>query len=49
VGWILAQGTERVATEEAEEQHPYRMTLVCEKRDGRWLLQQVHGSSPHQA
>jgi hypothetical protein len=31
-----------------EEKHPYRMSMVCEKREGRWLLVQVHGSSPHQ-
>jgi uncharacterized protein (TIGR02246 family) len=48
VGWVLAEGTETAAAEEAEEQHLYRMTMVCEQRDGRWLLVQVHGSSPHQ-
>ena len=47
VGWLLAQGTETSATERREEQHPYRMSVVCEKRNGRWLLVQVHGSSPH--
>ncbi|MET0729782.1 MAG: hypothetical protein ABWZ03_01195 [Solirubrobacterales bacterium] len=26
--------------------HPYRMTMVLEHRDDRWLLTQVHGSSP---
>jgi uncharacterized protein (TIGR02246 family) len=48
VGWLLAEGTETAAGEEREEKHPYRMSMVCEKRDGRWLLVQVHGSSPHQ-
>ncbi len=48
VGWLLAVGTETAATESHEETHPYRMTMVCEKRDGRWLLVQVHGSSPHE-
>ncbi len=47
VGWLLAEGTETAATQAGEEEHPYRMTMVCEKRDGRWLLVQVHGSSPH--
>jgi uncharacterized protein (TIGR02246 family) len=47
-GWLLAEGTETVAAEEAEEHHPYRLSMVCEQRDGRWLLVQVHGSSPHQ-
>ena len=48
VGWLLAEGTETATAENAEVQHPYRMSMVCEKRDGRWLLQLVHGSSPHQ-
>ena len=30
-------GHETVA-EGREEKHPYRMSVVCEKRDGRWLL-----------
>ena len=45
--WLVAEGTETAATEDDEEKHPYRMTLVCERRDDRWLLVQVHGSSPH--
>lgn len=48
VGWLLAEGTETAASEEGEERHPYRMSLVCEKRGDRWLLVQGHGSSPHQ-
>jgi ketosteroid isomerase-like protein len=47
VGWLLAEGTETAAAQGREEKHPYRMSLVCEKRDGRWLLLQIHGSSPH--
>jgi uncharacterized protein (TIGR02246 family) len=47
VGWLLAEGTESAAQGDREEKHPYRMSMVCEKRDGRWLLLQVHGSSPH--
>jgi uncharacterized protein (TIGR02246 family) len=47
VGWVLAEGTETAAAEKREEKHPYRMSMVCVKRDGRWLLVQVHGSSPH--
>jgi uncharacterized protein (TIGR02246 family) len=47
VGWLLAEGTETAAAEGREEKHPYRMSVVCEKRDGRWLLVQIHGSSPH--
>jgi uncharacterized protein (TIGR02246 family) len=47
VGWLLAEGTETAAAEGREEKHPYRMSVVCEKRDGHWLLVQIHGSSPH--
>jgi uncharacterized protein (TIGR02246 family) len=47
VAWLLAEGTETAATEERVVQHPYRMTMVLEHRDGRWLVRQVHGSSPH--
>ena len=47
VGWLLAEGTETAAAANREEKHPYRMSMVCEKRAGRWLLVQVHGSSPH--
>ena len=46
-GWLLAEGTETAAHEDQDEKHPYRMSMVCEQREGRWLLVQVHGSSPH--
>lgn len=46
LGWLLAEGTETAAAEDREKKHPYRMSMVCEKRDGRWFLVQVHGSSP---
>lgn len=48
VGWLLAEGAETAAAEGREEKHSYRMSVVCEKRDGRWLLVQIHGSSPHE-
>jgi uncharacterized protein (TIGR02246 family) len=47
VAWLLAEGVETTAAEDHEEKHPYRMSMVCEKRNGRWLLVQAHGSSPH--
>jgi uncharacterized protein (TIGR02246 family) len=46
VGWLLAEGMEVVAAEERVEKHRFRMSMVCEMRDGRWLLLQAHGSSP---
>jgi uncharacterized protein (TIGR02246 family) len=47
VAWLLAAGTETAATEDRLEQHPYRMTMVLVRSEERWLLTQVHGSSPH--
>ncbi|MEY2460284.1 MAG: hypothetical protein QOG30_2114 [Acidimicrobiaceae bacterium] len=47
VGWLLAAGTETAATAGRLEQHPYRMTMVLERREGGWMLRHVHGSSPH--
>ena len=47
VGWLLAEGIETVAAGDRDEQYPYRMSVVCEKRDRRWSLVQIHGSSPH--
>lgn len=47
VAWLLAEGVETATTGDHEQKHPYRMSMVCEKRDDRWLLVQVHGSSPH--
>ena len=46
-GWLLAEGTETAASEEGAARHPYRMTMVLERRDDRWLVRLVHGSSPH--
>ena len=35
---VFGGGHETVAAEGREEKHPCRMSVVCEKRDGRWLL-----------
>ena len=47
VAWLLAEGTETAVTHHRLERHPYRMTMVLERREDHWLLMQVHGSSPH--
>lgn len=47
VAWLLAEGTETAAAEGGLKQNPYRMTMVLERHEDRWLLMQVHGSSPH--
>jgi ketosteroid isomerase-like protein len=46
VGWLLAEGWETETSEESEQMHPYRMTMVCERRGDRWFVRQLHGSSP---
>jgi hypothetical protein len=40
-----AEGSEAAASEGRVEHHPYRMTMVLERRDYRWLLRLVRGSS----
>lgn len=35
VGWLLAEGTETAADSDGRKQHPYRMTMVIERRLGR--------------
>jgi ketosteroid isomerase-like protein len=47
VAWLLAEGTETAASADGLQRHPYRMTMVLEHHEDRWLLRQVHGSSPH--
>jgi ketosteroid isomerase-like protein len=47
VGWLLAEGTETATTGGRVEKHAYRMTMVLARDGDRWLLTQVHGSSPH--
>ncbi|MDQ3728125.1 MAG: nuclear transport factor 2 family protein [Actinomycetota bacterium] len=48
VAWLLAEGIEVVRrTGDDVERHPYRMTMVLERGEHRWLVRQVHGSSPH--
>ena len=47
LAWLLAEGSETAASEEGVARHPYRMTMVLERRADRWLVRQVHGSSPH--
>ena len=46
VAWLLAEGTETATSGDQQANHPYRMTMICENRDGRWKIRQVHGSSP---
>lgn len=45
--WLLAEGTETVTERDHVEQHPYRMTIVLERREHCWVVRMAHGSSPH--
>lgn len=45
--WVLAEGTETVTSGDQMEQHPYRMSVVLERREHRWVVRMAHGSSPH--
>jgi uncharacterized protein (TIGR02246 family) len=47
VAWLLAEGTETATSADNVRRHGYRMTMVLERHGNRWLLRQVHGSSPH--
>ena len=47
VAWLLAEGVETATTPSGDVRTPYRMTLLCLHRDGRWRIAQAHGSSPH--
>ncbi len=46
VGWVLAEGVETAEMAGSRQRHPYRMTLICKRREGHWLVTHVHGSSP---
>jgi uncharacterized protein (TIGR02246 family) len=47
VAWLVAEGIETATSERGDERHPYRMTMLLERRGERWLLTHIHGSSPH--
>ena len=49
VAWLLAEGVETATQAGQVQRTPYRMTMVCTCRGGRWLIAQLHGSSPHHA
>ncbi|MFH1039454.1 MAG: nuclear transport factor 2 family protein [PVC group bacterium] len=51
VAWLAAETTARVKAAGGEMTIPARLTMVLEKRDGRWLIAQFHLSMamPEQA
>ncbi len=44
IAWFTAEGTYRISTE--DEERPYRLTGILEKRDDIWLWQLFSGSEP---
>lgn len=46
IAWIFALGDIVLGRPEGEVRAPYRMTAVLERRSGKWLLRQFHGSEP---
>ena len=44
VAWMTAEGTYRLSTDDAS--HPYRLTVVLERRREQWLLQLFSGAEP---
>lgn len=48
VAWLCAEGTETAVTGTRTQKTRYRVTLVCERRDGEWRIAQFHGSSPRE-
>jgi uncharacterized protein (TIGR02246 family) len=44
--WLLATGVVRVKGGDSETSGPYRLSAVFERREGRWVWMQFHGSEP---
>jgi uncharacterized protein (TIGR02246 family) len=44
--WLLATGVVHIASAAGATSGPYRLSSVFEKREGRWLWMQFHGSEP---
>lgn len=44
MAWLTAEGTVRLST--GNEHHPYRLTALMVRKDGRWLWQLFLGSEP---
>jgi pimeloyl-ACP methyl ester carboxylesterase/ketosteroid isomerase-like protein len=49
VAWFFADGVEIVTEGDQRHRLPYRMSGVLQRRSGRWVWLQVHGSEPARA
>ena len=47
--WFFAEGHVVVASADSSEHFPYRLSGVLQRRQGRWLWLQLHGSEPAKA
>jgi uncharacterized protein (TIGR02246 family) len=48
VAWVALDATVHMSDEQGVRSAPYRITVVLERRGGKWLLVQYHGSEPAQ-
>jgi ketosteroid isomerase-like protein len=46
LAWFFAEGWVIVSTPGEQRKSPYRVSGVLERRGGRWLWRQYHGSEP---
>lgn len=46
LAWFFADGQVVLTTTKEQRKSPYRITGIMERRDGRWLWKQYHGSEP---
>ena len=46
VAWVAAAGSVIKSHDGKKETSPYRLSVVFEKRNSRWLIVQYHGSEP---
>jgi len=46
VAWVAADTVSTTRGHHQESSRPYRLTAVLERRAGRWLIVQYHGSEP---
>lgn len=44
--WVFSSGSVVKTKNGKHETSPYRLSAVFEKRDGKWVLMQYHGSEP---
>jgi ketosteroid isomerase-like protein len=46
IAWVFAEGHVNITTDSDQEQLPFRLSGVLERRQGQWKWRQFHGSEP---